>query len=90
MARRRKGECEDSYACVALWLCRLWLRLRLRFRLNCLRSAPSSVSLRRYMKGWITAVPNGSLVLLDLMAEESPLWKRTQSYYGAPFIWCSE
>lgn len=22
------------------------------------------------------------------MAEESPLWKRTQSYYGAPFIWC--
>ena len=44
----------------------------------------------RYMKGWITAVPNGSLVLLDLMAEESPLWKRTQSYYGAPFIWCSE
>lgn len=41
-----------------------------------------------YMKGWITAVPNGSLILLDLMAEESPLWKRTQSYYGAPFLWC--
>ena len=40
------------------------------------------------MKGWITAVPNGSLILLDLMAEESPLWKRTQSYYGAPFLWC--
>lgn len=41
-----------------------------------------------YMKGWITAVPNGSLILLDLMAEETPLWKRTQSYYGAPFLWC--
>ena len=41
-----------------------------------------------YMKGWITAVPNGSLILLDLMAEENPLWKRTQSYYGAPFLWC--
>ena len=33
-------------------------------------------------------MPNGSLILLDLMAEESPLWKRTQSYYGAPFLWC--
>ena len=42
----------------------------------------------RFSQGWITAVPNGSLILLDLMAEESPLWKRTQSYYGAPFLWC--
>ena len=33
-------------------------------------------------------VPQGSLILLDLMAEEDPLWKRTSSYYGAPFIWC--
>jgi hypothetical protein len=41
-----------------------------------------------YMKGWISAVPQGSLILLDLMAEESPLWKRSESYYGAPFIWC--
>ena len=55
-----------------------------------LASGSDSCPLCRYMKGWITAVPNGSLVLLDLMAEESPLWKRTQSYYGAPFIWCSE
>ena len=40
------------------------------------------------MKGWITAVPKGKLILLDLMAEESPLWQRSESYYGAPFIWC--
>ena len=35
-----------------------------------------------YMKGWISAVPKGRLVLLDLMAEESPLWRRSESYYG--------
>ena len=22
------------------------------------------------------------------MAEETPLWRRTASFYGAPFIWC--
>ena len=41
-----------------------------------------------YVKGWISAIPTGKLILLDLMAEESPLYKKTQSYYGAPFIWC--
>eukprot|EP01060_Flectonema_neradi_P005327 TRINITY_DN1352_c0_g1_i1.p1 TRINITY_DN1352_c0_g1~~TRINITY_DN1352_c0_g1_i1.p1 ORF type:complete len:783 (+),score=171.53 TRINITY_DN1352_c0_g1_i1:51-2351(+) len=41
-----------------------------------------------YMRGWISAVPTGKLILLDLMAEESPLYKKTQSYFGAPFIWC--
>ncbi len=33
-------------------------------------------------------VPQGRLVLLDLYAEVFPLWSRTQSFYGAPFIWC--
>ena len=31
-----------------------------------------------YMKGWITAVPKGRIILLDLMAEEDPLWKRSE------------
>jgi hypothetical protein len=44
-----------------------------------------------YYRGWITAVPKGSLILLDLMAEESPLWKQgfIKNYYGADFIWCA-
>ena len=32
-----------------------------------------------YYRGWIAAPPAGKLILLDLMAEESPLWK-------APFM----
>eukprot|EP01064_Diplonema_japonicum_P037567 TRINITY_DN8817_c5_g1_i1.p1 TRINITY_DN8817_c5_g1~~TRINITY_DN8817_c5_g1_i1.p1 ORF type:complete len:766 (+),score=171.90 TRINITY_DN8817_c5_g1_i1:47-2344(+) len=41
-----------------------------------------------YMYGWVSAVPKGNLILLDLMAEETPMWKATQSYYGSTFIWC--
>ena len=41
-----------------------------------------------YMQGWIEGAPLGRLILLDLMAEETPIWKRTDTYYGAPFIWC--
>ena len=36
----------------------------------------------------VQGVPQGRLVLLDLYAEVFPLWSRTQSFYGAPFIWC--
>jgi alpha-N-acetylglucosaminidase len=43
-----------------------------------------------YYRGWITAPPPGRIILRDLMAEESPLWKAEvmQGYFGAPFIWC--
>ena len=33
-------------------------------------------------------MPQGRLVLLDLIAELHPLWRRTEGFYGAPFIWC--
>ena len=36
----------------------------------------------------VQGVPRGRLVLLDLYAEVFPLWSRTQSFFGAPFIWC--
>ena len=43
-----------------------------------------------YYRGWITAVPKGSIILLDLMSEEEPLFEKEfiKNYYGAPFIWC--
>eukprot|EP01061_Rhynchopus_euleeides_P033960 TRINITY_DN5757_c0_g3_i1.p1 TRINITY_DN5757_c0_g3~~TRINITY_DN5757_c0_g3_i1.p1 ORF type:complete len:789 (+),score=233.10 TRINITY_DN5757_c0_g3_i1:42-2408(+) len=41
-----------------------------------------------YMRGWVTAIPTGRLILLDLMAEENAMWPRTESYFGAPYLWC--
>ena len=28
------------------------------------------------------------MLILDLFAEEDPVWIRTDSFYGKPFIWC--
>ena len=28
------------------------------------------------------------MVVLDLYAEISPVWMKTDSFYGQPFIWC--
>lgn len=33
-------------------------------------------------------VPQGKMIVLDLMAETTPIWKETESFYGQPFIWC--
>ena len=41
-----------------------------------------------HVQALVTAVPQGSLVLLDLYAEVFPLWKRTEHFYGASFIYC--
>lgn len=36
----------------------------------------------------LSGVPKGNLILLDLFAEEHPIWERTNSFFGYPFIWC--
>ncbi len=36
----------------------------------------------------VSGVPKGALVMLDLFAEVFPLWKATESFYGADFIFC--
>ena len=28
------------------------------------------------------------MIVLDLYAEVEPVWSRTESFYGQPFIWC--
>ena len=28
------------------------------------------------------------MIVLDLYAEYTPIWKTTDSFYGQPFIWC--
>lgn len=30
----------------------------------------------------------GRMIILDLFAELSPVYQRTESFYGQPFIWC--
>ncbi len=38
-------------------------------------------------KALLTAVPNDKMILLDLATEIEPVWKRTESFYGKPWIW---
>ncbi|EDO46476.1 predicted protein [Nematostella vectensis] len=40
------------------------------------------------IKALLHGVPQGFMIVLDLWAENSPIWSRTQSFYGTPFIWC--
>ncbi|XP_048255623.1 alpha-N-acetylglucosaminidase-like [Haliotis rufescens] len=40
------------------------------------------------IKALLTAVPRGKMIILDLYSEQSPIFSRTESYYGQPFIWC--
>lgn len=35
----------------------------------------------------LKAVPDNKMILLDLAAEIEPVWKRTESFYGKPWIW---
>ncbi|HVU94038.1 MAG TPA: alpha-N-acetylglucosaminidase TIM-barrel domain-containing protein [Puia sp.] len=36
----------------------------------------------------LNAVPDTSMLLLDLAAEIEPVWKRTQAFYHKPWVWC--
>lgn len=35
----------------------------------------------------LKAVPDDKMILLDLAAEIEPVWKRTEAFYGKPWIW---
>jgi alpha-N-acetylglucosaminidase len=39
------------------------------------------------IKALLDAVPNGHMIILDLAAEIEPVWKRTDAFYGKPWIW---
>ncbi|XP_037025538.1 alpha-N-acetylglucosaminidase [Bradysia coprophila] len=40
------------------------------------------------LKSFLTAVPAGKMLVLDLQSEQYPQYERTRSFYGQPFIWC--
>jgi len=39
------------------------------------------------IKALLDAVPNEQMIILDLAAEIEPIWKRTESFYGKPWVW---
>lgn len=39
-------------------------------------------------KAYLTAVPQGKMLILDLAAEVYPQYERLESYFGQPFIFC--
>jgi len=39
-------------------------------------------------KAFLTSVPQGRMLVLDLQSEYTPQYSRLDSYFGQPFIWC--
>ncbi len=39
------------------------------------------------IKALLGAVPDDKMILLDLATEIEPVWKRTEAFYGKPWIW---
>ena len=40
------------------------------------------------IKPFHSGVPDKLMLILDLFAEEDPVWIRTELFFGKPFIWC--
>ena len=40
------------------------------------------------IKSYLQGVPKSKLLLLDYFCENTEIWKRTESFFGQPFIWC--
>lgn len=39
------------------------------------------------IKALLDAVPSENMIILDLATEIEPVWKRTEAFYGKPWIW---
>ncbi|XP_075223790.1 N-acetyl-alpha-glucosaminidase [Lycorma delicatula] len=61
----------------AVWLLQGWL-----FRHNALFWT------KKRAEAFLTSVPYGKMVVLDLQGELNPQYSRLDSYFGQPFIWC--
>ncbi|XP_063537881.1 alpha-N-acetylglucosaminidase [Cydia strobilella] len=40
------------------------------------------------VKAFLTAVPSGRMLILDLQSEQWPQYDLYQQYFGQPFVWC--
>ena len=61
----------------AVWLMQGWLFQNSRFW--------QAEQIEAYLGG----VPRGKMWLLDLFGDSNPIWSKTASYYGHPFIFCT-
>lgn len=41
------------------------------------------------IKAFLDAVPNQHMIMLDLFCENTPVWEKTQAFYGKPWVWCN-
>jgi len=41
------------------------------------------------VRAYVTSVPLGSMLILDLQSDLTPFYEDYDSYYGQPFIWCT-
>ncbi len=41
------------------------------------------------IKAFLDAVPDEHMILLDLFCENTPVWKKTEAFYGKPWVWCN-
>ncbi|XP_073824700.1 N-acetyl-alpha-glucosaminidase isoform X2 [Musca autumnalis] len=60
----------------AVWLLQGWMFVKNIFWTN------------SQIKAFLTAVPKGRMIILDLQSEQFPQYERTHFFYGQPFIWC--
>ncbi len=40
------------------------------------------------IKAFLQAVPQNKMILLDYFCDNAEVWKRTESFFGQPYIWC--
>lgn len=60
----------------------VWMQMSWMFFADRKKWTPEHVS------AYIKAVPSEKLLLLDYFCERDEVWRRTNNFYGAPFIWC--
>lgn len=40
------------------------------------------------IEAFVSGIPSGRMLILDLQSEQNPQYIRTNSYFGQPFVWC--
>ena len=59
-----------------------WLQMTWLFYFDSVHWTPERI------RAYLRAVPQDRMLLLDYYAENVELWRRTESYFGQPFLWC--
>jgi len=41
------------------------------------------------IQAFLNAIDDDKMIILDLWCENTPVWSKTQAFYGKPWIWCN-